>query len=198
MKGSTVVVNVAGGTVYNMIGQANKLCEGIFSEINFNPSEAETPVYVGYLGGFHDINVNQNANVIIDAEPVMDIYVIDYEKYGASADIPFYKNVYDLNVAENAKLTTCKNATNLLGNVLNHSGTWIANGVTTINGSSQSNGTIFFKQPSTIKGNAQWNEGALLLLPVVQAGKNYDGITNLDIALTVGGAFPVERPRFAL
>lgn len=187
-EGSTVVVNVAGGTVYNMIGQADKLCEGIVSEINFNPSEAETPVYVGYLGGFHDINVNQNANVIIDAEPVMDIYVIDYEKYGASADIPFYENVYDLNVAENAKLTTCKNATNLLGNVLNHSGTWIANGVTTINGSSQSNGTIFFKQPSTIKGNAQWNEGALLLLPVVQAGKNYDGITNLDIALTVGGA----------
>ena len=186
-ESAVVVVNMSGGTVYNMVGQYGKMRNGVTSEINFTPNKDGDTIYVGYLVGFHDVNVAENAKVTIDAEKVMDVYEIGYDKYGASSDQPFYENVYDLNIEPDAILTTCKNETNLLGDVSNTEGTWIAYGPVTIGGNSQSSGTIFFKQPSTIAGDADWTEDALLLLPVVKSGENYDGKTNTDIALTVVG-----------
>ena len=184
---ASVVVNMSGCTVYNMVGQYSMLRDGVSSEINFSASEDGDPIYVGYLIGFHEVNLGEDANVVIDAEKVMDVFKIEYSKYGASSDQPFYENVYDLTIEENATLVTCKNETKLLGDVANIDGTWIAYGPVAIDGSSDSSGTIFFKQPSTVEGDANWTGDALLLLPVVENDKNYDGATNIDIALIVGG-----------
>ena len=88
---ASVVVNMSGCTVYNMVGQYSMLRDGVSSEINFSASEDGDPIYVGYLIGFHEVNLGEDANVVIDAEKVMDVFKIEYSKYGASSDQPFYK-----------------------------------------------------------------------------------------------------------
>ena len=185
--GAKVDVTMSGGTVYNMVGQYSRMRDGVSSSITFEQGTGAKPIKLGYLVGFDQVTAAENSNTLIDAVAVMEQYQIAPSKYGATADVPFYENVYDLTIEENATLVTCKNKTNLLGDVSNTEGTWIAYGPVTIDGNSQSSGTIFFNQPSTVEGNAAWTGDALLLLPVVENDKNYDGATNIDIALIVGG-----------
>ena len=185
-EGGKTSVTMSGGTIYNFVGQYSKMANGVTSTVAFEPGESEA-INVGYLVGFNSVNVEENANVVIDAVSVMEKFGIEPDEYGADSDVPFYENVYDLNIGNGATLTTCKNTTHLLGDVSNTEGTWIANGKTTIDGDSTNSGQIFFKQPSEIKGNAEWTGSSLLMVPVVQEDKNYDGETNTDIALTVGG-----------
>ena len=189
-SGSQVSVDISGGTVYALGGSYSKLPNGVTSSLTLdstNESEDNT-LNIGYIEGFNSVAVKENANVLIDAVPVVQtIFGMPAGSSGEDSDLPFYRNIVDLNIKKDAILTTCKNETKISGNLTNTNGTWIANGKTTIGENANSTqGKIFFKEPSVVQENAAW-DNTLLCLPVVQQGSNYDGTTNTDIALTVGG-----------
>ena len=185
--GSKVDVVMSGGVVYNMVGQYSRMRDGVTSTITFEPGTGTDPVKLGYLVGFNQVTAAEGSNTLIDAVAVMEAYQIDPKKYGATSDVPFYENVYDLSVEKDALLTTCKTDTNLLGDAEVSGGTWIAYGPVTIGESvSQSGGTVFLAQPSEVKGNAAFSGNAELRLPVVN-DNNYAGSDDPAIPLRIGG-----------
>lgn len=185
--GSNVDVIMSGGVVYNMVGQYSRMHDGVTSTITFEPGVDADPVKLGYLVGFGQVTAAEGSNTLIDAVAVMDAYQIDPKKYGATSDVPFYENVYDLSVEKDALLTTCANETEISGDAMVTEGTWVAYGPVTIGESvSQSGGTVFLAQPSEVKGDAAFSGGAELRLPVV-ADNNYAGADNPAIPLRVDG-----------
>ncbi len=189
-SGSQVSVDISGGTVYALYGNHYQMPKGVTSSLTLDSTNEleDNTLNIGYIDGFNSIAVKENANVLIDAVPVVQtIFGMSAGSFGEDSDLPFYENIVDLNIEKDAILTTCKNKTEISGNLTNTNGTWIANGKTTIGGNADSSGgKIFFKEPSVVQGNAYWDD-TLLCLPVVQNGSNYDGTTNTDIALTVNG-----------
>lgn len=189
-SGSRVDVMLDGGTVYALAGSYKTLPESVTSSLIMDSeSESEDGVLnVGYVEGFDAIEVSQGSDVWVDAiEVIRNKFMMPSGSYEEDRDSAFYRNVVNLDISSGATLTTCAAGSEISGSLRNDGGTWIANGVTVIGGNSGcAGGKIFFKEPSTIVGNASWGD-TLLCLPVVEPGSNYDGVSSSDIALTVEG-----------
>ena len=180
---TSVDVNIQNAIVYGVTGVYSTDKQNIKSTLNYSGNEKITN---GTLEGFDSVVLNDNSDVLLDATQVMKKFSMKETDYGADQDLPFYKEVYHLNLKDNSRLETCKTATNLLGDVSNNNGTWIANGKVDVSGSLDSaNGMMFFKEPSLIGSNVKWNSTELRLPNVEDS--NYNGTTVKDIALTIDG-----------
>ena len=145
-------------------------------ESNVTISNSKDTIF-GYFYKIHNLNVKDGSDILIDSD----------QFWQDSENKPFY-STNNLKITGESQVETRDLATNLQNNVtMSENSTWIANGKTTIGQNANSTqGKIFFKEPSVVKGNAAW-DNTLLCLPVVQQGSNYDGTTSTDIALTVEG-----------
>lgn len=138
--------------------------------LNIDDAEAEIPT----LLFFSDLNIGKSSDIKLGR--------------AESGDIPFI-NINNLNIKEKAVLVTKDGNTELLGDVDINDADWFSLSQTSIGGNvNGTEGSVYFKIPSIIKGNAAWDETTLKFPAVEKSGyQNYDGADNMNISLTIDG-----------
>ena len=164
---------------------------------------ADVPQVSGYLYGFGEVALQNNAHVLVSSDATGDF---------DSVQKPFY-SVYGLTVEEGSTLKTTDAQAYIYGNAVvngiweqaykkadDYNDLWVKGtltvgskgqlislGTTNIKGDVTSQGTIALMSPALFQANYT-GTGAELRLPAVAEGGNYDGTDDGgDIPLNIGG-----------